>query len=91
MIEYGVMGGFKAPLPVGELISEGLSIKGYAVSQTVDFTDRRQQAVDYVTQRIVKHEFKPLVAATFSLNNYQAAFKALENRQKMGRIVITTD
>ena len=36
IIEYGVINGLEAPLPVSQLIGKGLTIRGWAVSEVVE-------------------------------------------------------
>lgn len=91
IIEYGVIAGMKAPLPVPQLPGKGLTIKGFAVDQISANANKRKAAADYILQGVKKEKFKPLVAAQFSLNDYQAAYRQLMANDKLGRVVLTTD
>jgi NADPH:quinone reductase-like Zn-dependent oxidoreductase len=91
IVEYGVIGGMNAPLPVPQLIGKGLTIQGFSVNQISDNPQRRQAAVDFILQQIEQGKVKPLVAAEYALADYQAAFKQLIKNDKLGRAVLTTD
>lgn len=91
IIEFGVIGGLQAPLPVGQLLGKGLTIKGFTVNEISSSNEKRQEATQYVLDRIKKGSFTPLVAKTFALNDYQAAFKQLQTNNLLGRVVITTE
>lgn len=89
IIEYGVLGGLEAPLPVGQLLSKGLTITGFTVSEIVNDPVIRQTAVDYVLQRVQDGQFSPLVAKSFDLADYKKAFQQLQDNNLLGRIVIS--
>lgn len=90
IIEYGVLGGMSAPLPVPQMLSKGLSIRGFAVNEIVGDEKLATQAIDYVLTQIEKGVFQPKIAATFSLEDYQAAFEQLIKNDKIGRIMLVT-
>ncbi|MFV0559021.1 MAG: zinc-dependent alcohol dehydrogenase family protein [Enterococcus sp.] len=88
IIEYGVLGGLEAPLPVSQILSKGLSIRGFAVNEIVENEELFSKATDYVLSQIENGVFKPKIAATFSLEDYQAAFEQLIKNDKLGRIIL---
>lgn len=89
IIEYGVIGGMAAPLPVPLLIGKGLSIQGFAVNQISDNPSRRAEAVDYLLDGVRQGWLSPLVARTFDLSDFEAAYRQLRKNDKLGRIVLT--
>lgn len=89
LIEFGVIGGLDAPLPVADLIGKGLTIRGYAVDELIADKDQLSQATDEILTGIKNGWLQPKVAQTFELTDYKAAFEALKNNQKIGRIIIT--
>lgn len=91
IIEYGVIAGMQALLPVPQLLGKGLTIQGFAVDQISANQARRQAAVDYILKAIKAGQIKPLVAAKFKLTDYQAAFKQLIKNDKLGRVVLTLE
>lgn len=89
IIEYGVIGGMGAPLPVPLLIGKGLSIQGFAVNQISDNPVRRTEAVDYILDGVRQGWLSPLVAQTFDLSDFEAAYRQLRKNDKLGRVVLT--
>lgn len=91
IVEFGVIAGMKAPLPVPQLIGKGLTIQGFAVTQISANPARRKQAVDYILKAIKDGKIKPLVAAKFKLADYPAAYRQLKTNDKLGRVVLTAN
>lgn len=91
IIEFGVIGGIEAPLPVGQLLGKGLTIKGFTVNEITADSSKRQQATKDVLDGVNNGSFTPLVAKTYALKDYQAAFEQLQGNNLLGRIVITTE
>lgn len=89
IIEYGVIAGMRAPLPVPQLLGKGLSIQGFAVDQISASPSKRKAAAHYILQGVKEGKFKPLLAAQFSLTDYQAAYRQLMANDKLGRVVLT--
>lgn len=89
IVEYGVIGGMEAPLPVPLLLGKGLSIEGFAVNQISDNPARRAEAVDYLLDGVRQGWLSPLVAQTFDLEDFEAAYRQLQKNDKLGRVVLT--
>lgn len=91
IIDYGVLGGLEAPLPVPQLLGKGLTIRGFAVNEIVEDRKLLSSATDYVLTQIKMGTFQPKIAATFPLENYQAAFEQLIKNDRVGRIILTAN
>lgn len=91
IIEYGVMGGMDAPLPVANLIGKGLSIRGFAVSEILQDSSLLTDVTDNILNHIKNRDYRPAVAQTFSLTNFRSAYQALVDNTKLGRIVLTVE
>lgn len=88
IIEYGVINGLEAPLPVSQLIGKGLTIRGWAVSEVVENPPARKQAVDYILQNVEDGHFSPHVAKTYPLSEVVTAYQDLQINRQVGRIVL---
>ncbi|MCH3921607.1 zinc-dependent alcohol dehydrogenase family protein [Limosilactobacillus sp.] len=91
IIEYGVIAGMEAPMPVPQLLGKGLTIKGYSVSEVVDHSEIRQTASQYVLDHITAGDFTPLIAKEFPLADFKAAFDQLAKNDLLGRVILTMD
>lgn len=89
IIEYGVLGGLKAQLPVAQLLGKGLTITGFTVDQISAHPQRRIKAVNFILDALRKGQLKPLIAAVFPLNKYRAAFDQLQKNDRLGRVILT--
>lgn len=89
IIEYGVLGGFTSILPIGQLLSKALTIRGFTVSEIVEDKEKFTAMTNYVLSQLSSNQFKPTVAATFPLSDYQDAFEQLVKNDKIGRIILT--
>lgn len=88
IIEYGVINGLEAPLPVSQLIGKDLTIRGWAVSEVVENPTARKQAIDYILQNVENGHFSPHVAKTYPLSEVVTAYQDLQSNRQVGRIVL---
>ncbi|GEO68278.1 zinc-dependent alcohol dehydrogenase family protein [Levilactobacillus acidifarinae] len=89
LIEYGVLAGLTAPLPVADLLSKALTIQGFTVSEIIENSASRQQASQAILAHVSQGDFHPTVAARYPLADFRAAFTQLQRNDRIGRVVLT--
>lgn len=89
IIEYGVLAGFDAPLPISQMLSKGLTIRGFAVNEIVMDPKQREEAVTEILAYVKRGLYSPAVATHYPLNEYTEAFNQLKKNNLIGRIILT--
>jgi len=72
----------------GVLMKRLLTLRGYTLDASLTQPTIKATAIDAVRAGLESGVYSPLIAATYSLANYQEAFDALESNQHVGKIVL---
>jgi len=88
VVEYGVMSGQPAPLPIAPLIGKGLSIRGYTLNDVLGQPETALAARKYILERLADGRFTPRVARTFPLERIVDAYQFVLTNQQMGTVVL---
>jgi NADPH:quinone reductase-like Zn-dependent oxidoreductase len=86
---YGVLSPEPTPLPLFEVFSKWITIRGYVLMEITSDPKRLEQAKAFVNDGLADGSFKPLVAKTFPLDQIVEAHRYLESNQQIGKIVVT--
>ncbi len=88
VVEYGVLSGQPAPLPIAPLIGKGLSIRGYTLNDVLHHPDRTAAAKAYIVERLADGRFVPKVARTFPLEEVVDAYRFVLTSEQMGTVIV---
>jgi NADPH:quinone reductase-like Zn-dependent oxidoreductase len=93
MLLYGNLSGQAAetPFPFFAAVGKGLGVQGYLVFELIHAVDRRNRAVDFITQGLAQGRLKSVIAKIFNLDEIVEAHQYLESNQQIGKIVVTTE
>jgi NADPH:quinone reductase-like Zn-dependent oxidoreductase len=90
IIEYGVLSGQPAALPVMPLIGKGLVIRGYTVSELIRQPAMFATAKKHICERLADGRFCPKVDRTFSLEQTVEAYRYVASNQQVGRVIVVS-
>lgn len=86
---YGALDGETTTLPVmQDIIGRMLTIKGWAIVDTLWDADRLAAAIDYITMGVEQGKLAPVIDSVFSFDDVVAANQHLESSDQFGKIVI---
>ncbi|MDH6127299.1 zinc-binding dehydrogenase [Kitasatospora sp. GP82] len=88
LVLYGLLDPEPAPLDVGEVLFEHLTIRGFEMLEiTLDDT-RRRQAVDFVRDGLAKGDLTPVTDRTFPLDAIADTHRHLEAGGLVGKVAV---
>lgn len=89
LVEYGGLSLEPAPFPFRMALKKQLTMRGYTLMQVSENPKRREEAVHYITEKIVAGVFRPKIAQVFhGLEQLGAAQNYMESNQQVGKIVV---
>lgn len=91
IITYGVMGGLDSQLPLNEMMPKALTIKGFTVNEIISNQVKLDRAKHFILSGVTDGSLSPLVAKSYELTDFQAAYATLQASHKTGRIVLVND
>ncbi|MGA7105199.1 MAG: zinc-dependent alcohol dehydrogenase family protein [Candidatus Deferrimicrobiaceae bacterium] len=86
---YGVLSTEPTPLPLMDVISKSLMIRGYVLFEITGDPRRLERATKFIVDGLSAGKLKPVVARTFPLDRIVEAHRYLESNQQVGKIVVT--
>jgi NADPH:quinone reductase-like Zn-dependent oxidoreductase len=86
---YGVLSAEPTPLPLLDVLSKSLTIRGYVLFEITGDPRRLERAKKSILDGLSAGKLKPVVAKTFSLEQIVEAHRYLESNQQVGKIVVT--
>jgi NADPH:quinone reductase-like Zn-dependent oxidoreductase len=89
IFEYGALSAEPTPLPLMELLSKWLTIRGYVMFEISGDPARLRRAEKFVVDGLASGKLQPLIAKTFSLDQIVEAHRYLESNQQIGKIIVT--
>lgn len=89
VIVYGALSTEATTLPVLEVIGKSLTIRGYKVFDLTTDLERRKVAVAWVLDGVARKVLRPVIDATFPLEDIVEAHRRLESGAQVGKIVVT--
>lgn len=90
-VVYGTLAGEMTPLPVGDVLAKGLTIRGYALFETTDDPERRTAAMEFLHAHLADGALVPHVGATFPFERIADAHTHMESTTHLGKIVLHTN
>jgi NADPH:quinone reductase-like Zn-dependent oxidoreductase len=89
LFQYGALSTEPTPLPLMELLSKSLTIRGYVLFEVTSDAARLERAKQFVVDGLASGRLKPVIAKTFPLAEIVEAHRYLESNQQIGKIVVT--
>jgi len=89
LFQYGALSPEPTPLPLMEVLSKSLTIRGYVLFEFTSDAARLDKSKKFVVDGLASGALKPIVARTFTLNDIVAAHRYLESNQQIGKVVVT--
>jgi len=89
LFQYGALSPEPTPLPLMEILSKSLTIRGYVLFEITSDPERLERSKKFVVEGLASGQLKPVVARTFPLNEIVEAHRYLESNQQIGKIVVT--
>ena len=86
---YGALSPEPTPLPLFQVLANGLTIRGYAMYEVTTDPTRLERGKRFVTEGLADGGLKPIVARTFPLEEIVEAHRYLESNQQFGKVVVT--
>jgi NADPH:quinone reductase-like Zn-dependent oxidoreductase len=86
---YGALSEDETPIPVLEMIRKMTVVKGYSIRLAVGDAERRNVAVDYVTNGLARGALRPVIDRTFKFDDMVEVHRYLESSGQFGKIVVT--
>lgn len=89
LLLYGALSTDPTPLPLFDVLSKWVTIRGYVMMEITSDPARLEKAKAFVIEGLSDGSLKPIVAKTFPLDEIVAAHRFLESNQQIGKIVVT--
>ena len=89
IFEYGALSPSPTPFPLFDVLSKGLTIRGYTLFEIAADPDKLARAKQYITDGLTSGALKPVIARTFALDEIVEAHRYMESNQQIGKIVVT--
>lgn len=89
LFQYGALSPEPTPLPLMELLSKSMTIRGYVLGEITSDAERLERGKKFVIDGLASGAFKPVIAKTFPLSQIVEAHRYLESNQQIGKIVVT--
>jgi NADPH:quinone reductase-like Zn-dependent oxidoreductase len=89
LFQYGVLSTEPTPLPLMDVLSRWLTIRGYVLMEITNDANRMQRGKDFVNAGLADGRLKPIIARSFPLEEIVEAHRYMESNQQFGKIVVT--
>jgi NADPH:quinone reductase-like Zn-dependent oxidoreductase len=89
LFQYGALSSEATPLPLMNVLSKGLTIRGYTLLEITTDPERLGRAKQFINEGLASGKLKPVVAKTFPLDKIVESHRFLESNQQIGKIVVT--
>jgi NADPH:quinone reductase-like Zn-dependent oxidoreductase len=86
---YGALSPEPTPLPLFDVLSKWLTIRGYVLMEITGDAARLEKGKAFINEGLADGTLKPIVAKTFPLGEIVEAHRYLESNQQVGKVVVT--
>jgi NADPH:quinone reductase-like Zn-dependent oxidoreductase len=86
---YGALSPEPTPLPLFDVLSKWVTIRGYVLMEITSDPGRLEKAKAFVNAGLADGSLKPIIAKTFPLDQIVEAHRYLESNQQIGKVVVT--
>lgn len=89
LINYGGQSPEATPFPLFNVLSRGLTLRGYLVHEITGDPARLAAAKAFILDGLSDGSLKPIIARTFPFGEIVAAHRYLESNEQLGKVVLT--
>ena len=89
LIEYGGLSPEATPFPLFNVLSKGLTLRGYLVHEITGNPARLAAAKAFILDGLNDGSLKPIIARTFPFEQIVEAHRYLESNEQFGKVVVT--
>ena len=89
VFEYGNLSNEPTPLPLFDVLSKLLTIRGYVLFEITGDPARLAHGKEFVIAGLAAGKLKPVIAKSFRFEDIVAAHRYMESNQQIGKIVVT--
>jgi NADPH:quinone reductase len=90
IFQYGALSTEPTPLPLMDILSKSLTVRGYVLFEITGNPARLEAAKRFIVDGLASGTLKPVIAKTFSgLDSIVDAHRYMESNQQVGKIVVT--
>ena len=89
LLEYGALSTEPTPLPLMNLLSKVLTIRGYVLFEVTGDPARLRRGEQFVVDGLASGKLRPVIAKTFPFAEIVDAHRYMESNQQIGKIVVT--
>src|SRR5205823_3893207 len=83
---YGALSPEPTPLPLLNVLVNGLTIRGYSLMEVTTDPARLERGKRFINEGLADARLKPIIARTFPLEQIVEAHRYLESNQQFGKI-----
>ncbi|WP_437188191.1 zinc-dependent alcohol dehydrogenase family protein [Planctomicrobium sp. SH668] len=85
---YGALSTDATPLPLFEVLSKTLTIRGYLLFEFTSSPERVVKGIEFILNGLKTGALKPIVAKVFPFEEIVASHQYLESNQQIGKVVV---
>jgi NADPH:quinone reductase-like Zn-dependent oxidoreductase len=89
LFQYGALSSEPTPLPLMDVLSKSLTIRGYILFEITGDAAQLKRAEQFVVKGLTSGKLTPVIAKTFTLDQIVEAHRYLESNEQIGKIVVT--
>lgn len=87
--QYGALDNRDIPVPVMDVLSKHLTLRGYELFEITGDLDKLEQAKNFINHGIANGELRPIINRTFAFEEMAEAHSYMESNTQVGKIVVT--
>jgi len=89
IFEYGALSPFPTPFPLFDVLSKGLTVRGYTLFEIAADPEMLTRGKQFIYLGLESGALNPVIAKTFPLEAIADAHRYMESNQQIGKIVVT--
>lgn len=89
LFQYGALSSEPTPLPLFDVLSKLLTIRGYVLFEITSDPARLERGKKFVLDGLAAGKLKPIISKTFRFEEIVEAHRYLESNQQIGKVVVT--
>ena len=87
--QYGALDNRDIPVPVMDILSKHLTLRGYELFEITGDLDKLEQAKNFINHGLANGELRPIINRTFAFEEMAEAHSYMESNTQVGKIVVT--
>ena len=90
LFQYGALSSGPTPLPLMDVLSKSLTVRGYLVFEITSDPKRLEACKKFILEGLALGKLKPIISKTFvGLDKIVDAHRYLESNQQIGKVVVS--